>query len=108
MLKFHLDEHIHPAIASGLRRRGIDVTKTIDAGLGGADDLQHVAFAVAQTRVIVTHDEDFLAFHSRGMEHYGIAYSQEGSRTIGQILRGLLLMHECLEPEEMRGRVEFL
>ena len=29
MLSFHLDEHIHPAIAAGLRRRGIDVTTTI-------------------------------------------------------------------------------
>ena len=33
MLSFHLDEHMHPAIAAGLRRRGIDVTTTFEAGL---------------------------------------------------------------------------
>jgi hypothetical protein len=108
MLKFHLDEHIHPAVASGLRRRGIDVTTTIEAGLRGADDAQHMAFSLAQSRVIVTHDDDFLALHSHGADHAGIAYCDEGSRTIGEMLRGLLLMHECLEPEEMRRRVEFL
>jgi hypothetical protein len=31
-LRFHLDEHVSPAVAEGLRRRGIDVTTTLDAG----------------------------------------------------------------------------
>ena len=108
MLRFHLDEHVHPAIASGLRRRGIEVTTTIEAGLRGENDERHIAFALAQSRVIVTHDDDFLALHSQGADHAGIAYCHEGSRTIGEMLRGLLLMHECLEPGEMRRRVEFL
>ncbi len=108
MLKFHLDEHIHPAIASGLRRRGIDVTTTVEAGLRGEDDTRHIAFSLAESRVIVTHDDDFLALHRQGADHAGIAYCNEGARTIGEMLRGLLLMHECLEPEEMRRRVEFL
>jgi hypothetical protein len=32
--------------AEGLRRRGVDVTTTTDAGLLGAGDPDHVAFAV--------------------------------------------------------------
>lgn len=32
-IRFHLDEHVDPAIADGLRRHGIDVTTTLDAGL---------------------------------------------------------------------------
>jgi hypothetical protein len=27
-IRFHLDEHIHPGIAIGLRARGLDVTTT--------------------------------------------------------------------------------
>ncbi|MFI5458618.1 MAG: DUF5615 family PIN-like protein [Isosphaerales bacterium] len=42
-VRFHLDEHVPPAIAAGLRRRGIDVTTTSDAGLAGADDIDHIA-----------------------------------------------------------------
>ena len=56
-IRFHLDEHVEPAIAAGLRRRGIDVTTSADAGLLGADDTDHVAFALGQDRVIFTSDE---------------------------------------------------
>jgi hypothetical protein len=32
-LRFHLDEHIDPDVARALRRYGIDVTTTVEAGL---------------------------------------------------------------------------
>ena len=32
-IRFHLDEHVDPAIATALRRAGIDVTTTVEAGL---------------------------------------------------------------------------
>jgi hypothetical protein len=44
-IRFHLDEHVASAIAEGLRRRGIDVTTTADAGLLDAPDEDHLAFA---------------------------------------------------------------
>jgi hypothetical protein len=31
-IRFHLDEHVDPAIATALRRAGIDVTTTNEAG----------------------------------------------------------------------------
>ena len=37
-MRFHLDEHVPHAIAEGLRRRGIDVTTTVEAGLRGTSD----------------------------------------------------------------------
>lgn len=107
-LKFHLDEHVDPAIASGLRRRGIDVTTTIEAGLGGADDVDHLAFALAAGRVIVTHDDDYLTLHAQGVRHAGIAYCHQHARSIGQILCTLTLMWQVLEPSEMEGRVQYL
>ena len=36
-IRFHLDEHVAHAIAEGLRRRGVDVTTTTDAGLLGTE-----------------------------------------------------------------------
>jgi predicted nuclease of predicted toxin-antitoxin system len=57
-VRFHLDEHVDDAIASALRRRGIDVTTTMDAGLQSATDLEHIAFAREQRRVIHTNDPD--------------------------------------------------
>ncbi len=106
-VRFHLDEHVPPAIAEGLRRRGIDVTTTSDAGLISADDVDHVAFALANQRVIYTNDEHFLILNDQGVSHAGIVYCRQGSRSIGEIIRFLALLHSCLTADEMRGTVEF-
>ncbi len=107
-IRFHLDEHVSPAIAEGLRRRGIDVTTTIDAHLQGADDPDHIAFGLATQRVIVTHDDDYLALHAQGTHHAGIAYCHQHSRTVGQIIRTLVLIWQLLDPQEMEDRIEYL
>lgn len=46
--RFHLDEHVDPAIATALRRVGIDVTTTTQAGLRTKDDEAHLQFARAK------------------------------------------------------------
>jgi predicted nuclease of predicted toxin-antitoxin system len=107
-LKFHLDEHVDPAVASGLRRRGIDVTTTIEAGLQGAQDKDHIAFALPAGRVIVTHDDDYLALHAQGAPHAGIAYCHQHARSVGEIIRMLALMWQVLEPMEMESRIQYL
>jgi hypothetical protein len=106
-IRFHLDEHVAPAVADGLKRRGIDVTTTVAVGLRTKDDTDHVAFAQGEARVIVTNDTDFLRLHDQGVQHAGLAYYQQ-SQSIGDIIRGLELIWELLEPAEMRNRVEFL
>jgi hypothetical protein len=58
--------------------------------------------------VLVTHDGDFLRLHHKQHPHTGIAYCEQGARTIGQIVAGLVLIYEVLEPAEMMGQVEFL
>jgi predicted nuclease of predicted toxin-antitoxin system len=107
-IRFHCDENVDSAIADGLRRRGVDVTMSNDVGLIGASDDAHLAFANSQQRVIVTHDDDFLALGQSGASHCGIAYCHMQSRSIGQILSALLLVWDCLSPDEMRDHVEFL
>lgn len=82
-IRFHLDEHVHPAVAHGLRRRGMEVTTTEEVGLGGASETAHVQYALAQGRVIYTNDEDYLRLHDQGIEHAGIAYCDQQSRSIG-------------------------
>ena len=107
-IRFHLDEHCNPRIAVALRHRGIDVTTTADAGLLRATDEEHVAYAAAQGRVIFTQDADFLRLHAAGAQHAGIAYCHQESRSLGDIIRLLVLIWELLDPEEMRNRVEYL
>ena len=108
MIRFHLDESADGRLAAALRRRGIDVTTPLDTALVSAEDEQHLAFADAENRVIITQDSDFLALHQAGSRHAGIAFCAPGTRTLGYLLRYLCLMHDCLTPEDMRGRVEYL
>ena len=65
-IRYHLDEHVATAVAVGLRSRGVDVTTTVEAGLMRASDLDQLAYARAERRVLVTHDADFLRLHGAG------------------------------------------
>ena len=107
-VRFQLDEHVSPAIARALRQRGIDVITAHEAELLGASDVQHLARAYAEGRVMVTQDDDFLSLHHEQQPHAGIAHCKQGSRSIGQIVASLALIYEVLEPHEMVGRVEYL
>jgi predicted nuclease of predicted toxin-antitoxin system len=84
-IRYHLDENVSLAIAQGLRRSGIDVTSTREAGLLGKSDLDHLTFANAEKRILVTHDDDLLVLADNGYEHFGIAYCRKDSRSIGEI-----------------------
>jgi hypothetical protein len=107
-IRFHLDENCNPRIATALRNRGIDVTTTIDAGLLHAEDEKQLAYALSEGRMIFTQDADFLRLHAAGLLHSGIAYCQQESRSLGEIIQRLVLIWEIYEPEEMQNKVEYL
>jgi len=115
-IKFHpstgsghrLDEHVDPDVARALRRYGIDVTTTVDAGLRTGNDAAHLDFSRREGRVVVTHDADFLRYASQSSDHPGIAYCQMGARSIGEIIRILILIYEVLTADETAGHVEYL
>ena len=73
----------------------------------GASDEKHLEYASSEGRVLFTQDEDFLKLHAAGVEHAGIAYTHQGA-SIGDIIRGLMLIHQLMEAAEMKGQVEFL
>ncbi len=106
-VKFYTDEHVGRAVVHGLRQRGADVLSVPEAGLLGASDEEHLERARAEGRVVFTQDEDFLRLHAAGVAHAGIAYAPQGT-SIGDIIRGLMLIHQLLEAEEMSGHVEYL
>jgi predicted nuclease of predicted toxin-antitoxin system len=107
-IRFHLDENCPKAIAGGLRRRGIDVTTTPEVGLMGAIDEHQAAYGLAEGRVLFTQDQDFLRLDAAGVPHAGIAYCVKNTKSIGEIIQGLVLIWEVYELEEMTGRVEYL
>ncbi len=107
-IRFHLDENIDPNVAKALRRRGIDVTTSQEMNLLGQPDEVQFDFVYRQEQVIVTHDTDFFRLAIGSSEHWGIVFSQKGTRSIGEIIRSLILIHEVFTPEDMKNAVEYL
>jgi len=105
---FHLDENVDTDLAKALRRHGIDVTTSQEQGLRTREDAAQLEFIRRQGRAIITHDPDFLRFASQGVEHPGIIFCEQQSRSIGQMVRALILIHEIVTAEEMVGRVQFI
>jgi hypothetical protein len=106
-IKFYLDEHIHGAVAEGLRHRGMDVLTVQEADRAGLSDSEQLAFALAAHRVVVTMDSDFLDLATQGIPHAGIAYANR-KRSVGDLIASLMLVHDVLSPGEMLDHVEYL
>lgn len=106
-IKFYFDEHVDPAIAYALRKRGVDVLTAQEVGMLGVADEKHLQLAISQHRAIFTQDTDFLRLHRAGVTHEGIIYTHQNI-SIGKIVQGLLLIYQVLTGEDLENRVEFL
>jgi predicted nuclease of predicted toxin-antitoxin system len=106
-IKYYTDEHVPSAVVAGLRRRGIEVLTTVEAGMLGTSDEAQLALATAQQRVIFTQDDDFLSLHATGIEHSGIVYVHQGT-SISYMVRALYFIYQVLSLEDMTNHVEFL
>jgi predicted nuclease of predicted toxin-antitoxin system len=104
---FYTDEHVSRAVIRGLRQRGVDVLTVPDAGMMGATDEEHLAFASQNDRVLFTQDADFLRLAAEGTEHAGIVYARQQT-PISRIIQGLMLVYQLLTPDDMMGHVEYL
>lgn len=107
-IRFHFDENVNGRIVVALREYGIDVTRPIDVDLLTESDTTHWSFIKEEQRVIFTHDDDFLRLASEDQAHSGIVYCKMDTRSIGEMVRGLILIYEVLTAEEMHGHIEFL
>ncbi len=80
---------------------------TPDADMLGRLDEEQLALAAEHGRVLFTHDNDFLRLHSQEFLHTGIVYTHQ-SPSISKMIRGLTLVYEVLDPEEMIGHLEYI
>jgi predicted nuclease of predicted toxin-antitoxin system len=73
------DENIHTEVIQLLRSEGRDVRSVYEDGLGGAADIEVLAAAHAQERVVLTHDSDFGTLAIRqGVPVTGILHFRPG------------------------------
>jgi len=105
--RFHLDENMPLGVAEGLRQRDRECSVPKEVGLISASDEKHVEFALGEDRIIITRDDDYIAFDAEGLLHAGIIYWTE-KRHFGQLIKDIDAL--CFEktPEELRGGVFYL
>jgi hypothetical protein len=94
VLKWYADHHVVFAIVQALRSRGMDVVTTADRGQQTADDAELLADALANQRVMLTNDTDFLVlaaeYAARGELFAPVFYWPQQQRTIGEIMRKII------------------
>jgi hypothetical protein len=110
-VRLYLDEDVDVALAVALRRRGIDVLTTQEAGNVQQLDEDQLTFATRAGRIFFTHNRrDFALLHKKAIEegrsHAGIILSDQ--LPFGELLRRLSNLCFHLTQEEMANRLEFL
>jgi len=108
MIQFHLDEHLSPLIAHALRRKGVNISTSQEASLLGHTDKDQFAFALAEKRVLITSDDDFLRQQFRDTEHYGICFCYPKKYNLGDMIEAIYIVHQCGTEDEMKGHIEYL
>ena len=109
--KLHLNENLSWHLPEQLRKYGYDVTSTIEMRMIEDDDSIQLAFAVSQSRAIVSiNHKDFMPLHEQylveGKEHWGIILSTEESVPV--LRRRLLRLLNTLSAEELKNQVRWL
>jgi hypothetical protein len=114
VIRILADENFHGAIMRGLLRRipELDVVRVQDIGLEGREDLEILAIAAEQDRVLLTHDVKTITRFAyerlaAGLPLPGILEVPQ-DMNIGQAVEEILLMAEYMPPEEWQDRIYYL
>ncbi len=107
-VRFYLDENVQIAVAEQLQLHGIEVVTVRSLQFLGDEDQNHLARATTMGYVLCTHDTDYYQLAYAGNSHAGIIIGQAEKHTIGDWVKGLMLIHAVFSAEEMQNRVEFL
>lgn len=110
MLRLLADENFNGDIPRGLllRRPDLDLVRVQDVGLSGADDLEILAWAARNNRIVLTHDRatmsDYAYERIAAGEALAGVFILNDRLPIGQAIEEILLLVECTGQAEWIGR----
>ena len=114
-IRLYADHNLDDRFSVDLRGHGFDIVLAREVGNEQLSDEDHLAWAAAHGRAILTHDlKDFVplarAWYRAGHEHGGVILSAQPGEDIsyGELLRRLLRLLDTLTADDMVNRVEWL
>ena len=111
-IALYMDEHVHRAITTGLRMRGVDVLTVQEDGCRNTPDAFLIDRASELGRIMFSQDEDMLAEAAQrqraGIPFSGVVFAHQLHVTIGVCVSDLELLAKAAEPGDMADRVEYL
>ncbi len=114
MLRLLADENFNGRILRALKRQipDLDVVRTQDTPLLGADDPALLQFAADETRVLLTHDQETLVGHAWQRVRSGLAMPgvvvAPTDRPIGQIIADLALLVLAGQAKDVEQQILFI
>jgi len=113
VIAFYTDENVDQRIIHGLRRRGVEVLTAQEAGLRGTlPDVQHLEFAVAQGRALLTADTDLLEiadqWNTQGRSLQGVVFYHQRWTSVGHAVREAHAIAHGLDTDALKSRVLFI
>jgi predicted nuclease of predicted toxin-antitoxin system len=114
-VRFLADEDLDADIVDGLcfREPAIDILDVKTAGLRGTKDPLLLELAVAQDRILITHDRNTMTRYFRdrmaaGKPNPGVFILPQQESAIGGIIEWLLLVWTVSEAEEWRDQIFYV
>jgi predicted nuclease of predicted toxin-antitoxin system len=104
-MKFLLDEHLNPAVASGLENRGYEATTILGQELTSLEDRKILEYAFNNEFVIVTNDDDFLSLID-DVEHEGIVFVTNQELRVSNIISEIA--EKVSQVEDMENTVLYV
>ncbi len=112
-IRFQADADLNQVIVQAVLRQTpeIDFKTAVQAELEGVDDLEVLALAAKESRVLVSHDKKTMPHHfanfTRHHESSGVIIIPQ-SLAISKAMEELILIWSATEAEEWKNRIGFL
>jgi predicted nuclease of predicted toxin-antitoxin system len=115
MIRLLADENLNHDLVRGVVRRqpALDIVRVQAVGLSGAGDPEVLAWAANEQRVVLTHDVNTMPRVgiervTRGEPMAGLFIVHQQGGTLSTIIDDLILLDECTDTSEWRGRILYL
>lgn len=111
MLNAYADENVANAVVQALRKRGMDVVTVSDRVRRGTDDASLLAESLADGRLLLTNDQDFLALAADAAVQQAvfapIFYWPQQKRRVGDLVNRIIQEASQVSYSDACSRVFF-